>query len=382
VVACGRRFGKDVLGQDVLIDKALDGARVAWFAPTYKEMVENFQDVRGLLHPLITRADASEFRLELMTGGIVDMWSLDAHPDAPRGRKYARIVVNEAAKIPSLEYAWTAVLRPTLADYRGDAWFFSTPRGLNYFHALHRMALSSTASDWAAWHYTTHDNPYIDRAEIEAMRRDMPERMYRQEILAEFVQDGAYFQGVEACAVIQERDRPDEHQGHSIVLGVDWGKSVDFSVLTFLCCECSRVVDWEVLQGEYRHQRARLGILAREWGVAGILPERNSMGAPNIEELVASGLPVWAGPDRELGWNMTASNKPLLIEALALALERGEIKVPVEYGDELRAFEVQTRPQGVPRYGAPEGQHDDRVISLALAWQAARQPTGAALIAF
>ena len=106
------------------------------------------------------------------------------------------------------------------------------------------------------------------------------------------------------------------------------------------------------------------------------------MGAPMVDALIADGLPVGPGPDGLSGWAMTAANKPLLIEALALALERGEMQVPIAYADELRAFEVHTRPQGAPGFGAPEGLHDDRVISLALAWHAALMPSGAELVAF
>ena len=36
---------------------------------------------------------------------------------------------------------------------------------------------------------------------------------------------------------------------------------------------------------------------------------------------------------------------------------------------ELQAFEAKSLPSGMTRYAAPEGLHDDCVMSLALAWQ-------------
>ena len=36
VLACGRRWGKTLLGIDRLINQALEGKPVAWFAPNYK----------------------------------------------------------------------------------------------------------------------------------------------------------------------------------------------------------------------------------------------------------------------------------------------------------------------------------------------------------
>jgi len=42
---------------------------------------------------------------------------------------------------------------------------------------------------------------------------------------------------------------------------------------------------------------------------------------------------------------------------------------PVLVG-ELQAYDMQRLPSGMVRYGAPEGMHDDTVMSLALAWSA------------
>lgn len=95
---------------------------------------------------------------------------------------------------------WTRVIRPTLADLGGDAWFLSTPRGYNDFWELYLQLPSRhqpnkpsdlfppgvTNPDWRSFHYTTWDNPYIPRAEIEAMKAEMDSTSYEQEIMAEF----------------------------------------------------------------------------------------------------------------------------------------------------------------------------------------------------
>jgi phage terminase large subunit-like protein len=101
VVCCGRRFGKTILGEDVLIGPALEGKPVAWFSPTYKMLAEVWRDLRRVLAPVTRRVSMQEHRLELVTGGLVECWSLDS-PDVARGRKYARVVVDEAAMIAGL----------------------------------------------------------------------------------------------------------------------------------------------------------------------------------------------------------------------------------------------------------------------------------------
>jgi hypothetical protein len=113
--------------------------------------------------------------------------------------------------------------------------------------------------------------------------------------------------------------------------------------------------------------------MAEHWNVGGILPERNSIGEPNIEILIQRELPILPGPDGKLGFNTTATTKPALIQGLATALEHDGFLVPRDYSDELRSYEVETMASGHPKFSAPTGQHDDRVISLALTWRALTQ---------
>ena len=188
VVACGRRFGKTVLGIDRIVRKPLEGFPAAWFAPTYKMMLEVWREVARMTKPIATKQNASEFRIELNTGGVIEFWSLD-NPDAARGRKYAEVVVDEAAMIRHLEEAWINVLLPTLIDYSGSAWFLSTPRGPNFYQELFSWGSSESRPDWAAWQMPTWANPHIKAAEIEAMREQMTPIAFQQEIEAKFLDD-------------------------------------------------------------------------------------------------------------------------------------------------------------------------------------------------
>jgi hypothetical protein len=294
------------------------------------------------------------------------MWSLD-NPDAPRGRKYHLAIINEAAMVKGLSDVWSMVIRPTLADYKGGAWFASTPKGLNDFYRLWQRA--GDEQGWQRWHYPTAANPHIDPGEIDAMRAELPERVYRQEILAEFVEDGSYFQNVEKSCTILTADQPQSHHGHYLAAGVDWANSGDYTVITVACRECAKVVDWwRGNQTGYIYQRQQLAGMARKWNMS-VLPERNSIGEPNIELLRADGLRVLNGLDNKPGWLTTATSKAVLIQGLASALETGQFAAPVEYADELRSYEMEIGSTNM-KFGAPQGQHDDRVISLALAWRA------------
>jgi hypothetical protein len=330
-------------------------------------LFENWQSMTNILFPVIKTKSEQEKRLELVTGGIIEFWSLD-NPDAPRGRKYHHVSINEAAMVRDLSNAWNSVIRPMLADYRGSADFGSTPRGLNYFHILYQQA--EHTDGWARWQRATSNNPFIASDEIESVRVSLPERVYQQEFLAEFITDGAYFQGVDQAATIQHPSTPEEHRGHFITGGIDFALSHDYTVITLGCRDCNRVVDWDRFnQMDFNYQRERIINMVQRWGAVNILPERNSVGEPNIE-ILRERVSIGWGDDRKPGFNTTATTKPALIQRLASALVHDHFQIPAEYADELRSYEVATMATGHPKFSAPSGSYDDRVMSLALCWWA------------
>src|SRR5512146_1923681 len=102
VLDCGRRFGKNILLQDLAIEAALAHKQpVGWGAPIYKQAVDDYRNIDQLLAPVITRRSISEMRLDVLGGGSVEFWSLDK-PDSIRGKKYGRFIVNEGGMVPSL----------------------------------------------------------------------------------------------------------------------------------------------------------------------------------------------------------------------------------------------------------------------------------------
>lgn len=366
VINCGRRFGKDILGQDRAIFYGLkDRSPVGWCAPSYRMLAENYRLLTNTLAPIIIRK-LNNTRIDLRGGGYIDFWSLE-QPDRMRGNKYRHVIVNEAAMVDNLEEVYNMIIAPTLIDLAGSCDMYSTPKGLNGFYRFYSRAEDNP--NWSRWHYTTYDNPTIPRAEIDIMTAMLPERVVRQEIMAEFIEDGAFFQKVREAATITKPDLPDEHKDHHLVGGLDWAMSEDFTVLTIACRDCNRVVDWDRFnQIDYTYQRIRIIDRLKRWG-AHVLPERNSIGQPNIE-LLRQEVQVLSGPDNLAGFNTSATTKPMLIQGLASALEHSEFKIPAEYADELLSYQVELTTVGHPKFGAPAGQHDDRVISLALAWYA------------
>jgi hypothetical protein len=150
-----------------------------------------------------------------------------------------------------------------------------------------------------------------------------------------------------------------------VAIGCDWGRSNDYTVFTAISTQ-GQVLAIDRFRGlEYSLQRARLAAFwerlgRRSW----IFAEANSIGMPVIEQLQRDSLPV-------TGFLTTNASKAQAIESLALGFERGTIAIPNDQAllGELQAFEARALPSGMTRYAAPEGLHDDCVMSLALAWQ-------------
>jgi len=197
VIVCGRRFGKTTLLLDVLVTEprgALEGYPVAWFAPNSKLFDEVWHEAKRILAPITARVDAQQNAIELITGGRVDFWTLHNTDDPGRGRKYSKVAIDEAAIVPSHRLArqWPEAIRPTLTDYRGDAWFASTPKGAGYFKDLFDRA--GTEEGWARWQMPTTANPHIDPEEVQLAKLELPTLVFAQEYEAQFVTDfGARF---------------------------------------------------------------------------------------------------------------------------------------------------------------------------------------------
>lgn len=367
VLSCGRRFGKTRFALLRSLKPILNGKPVAYFAPTYKMLTEFWREAIELYKPVIAETNKAEHQFRVLGGGSFSMWSLDS-ADTVRGRKYALALIDEAAMVTNLEDAWNAVIRPTLTDYEGEADFYSTPKGMGFFHTLYSRGEDDNFPDWAAFHFPTSSNPFIKQTEIDAAQQELPSDIFRQEYLAEFIQgEGAVFRNITAN-LTKDATTPDDHKGHTLIAGVDWGQVNDFTAISIVCEDCKREVELDRFnQIDWEFQRTRLLAAMDKWNVAFTLCEENSIGSPNLEALSRM-------TKRGVGgFQTTAQSKPPLIQSLALALEQEEFKwldIPVATR-ELEAYEAKRNEMtNRIQYSAPQGFHDDTVIARCLAREA------------
>ena len=185
VLKCGRRFGKTQLTIELAVNVALDGGLVGYWNASYKDLSEVWLELKTTLFDLIKTKDEQLKSITLITGGKIDMWSMD-DPNSGRGRKYKRAIIDEAEKARHFKDAWEQTIRATLVDYSGDAWFMSTPKfGRTYFKEIFQN--QNKYNDWKSWRFTSFDNPYLPKHEVEAARLQLDDLTFRCEFLAEDV---------------------------------------------------------------------------------------------------------------------------------------------------------------------------------------------------
>lgn len=204
VIAAGRRWGKTTMGLIAAIyghgpetpggkyrfqyPGAMDGATIWWVAPTYGIASLIWRTLKAALRGAWD--DKSEqFRIVLPGGGSVAVKSAVTPDQSLRGIGLDGLIIDEAAYIR--EEAWTAALRPALADRKGWAIFISSPSGENWFYDLYARAQTGEFEMWKAFHAPTVDNSIIDPAEIVEAKASMSSNYFRQEFLAEFVAPGS-----------------------------------------------------------------------------------------------------------------------------------------------------------------------------------------------
>jgi hypothetical protein len=224
------------------------------------------------------------------------------------------------------------------------------------------MLYNQRGDDWARWQMSSYENPHIPASELDSLRDTMTERAFAQEILAQFLEDGAgVFRFIRELATLSPAD---PQPGRQYVIGVDWGRTNDATVFSVLdITERVQVYVDRMTDTDYASQRLRLKALSQRYNGAPVLAESNSMGQPNIEALQMMEVPV-------TGFTTTNATKAQIIQALELAFEQRAIKILDNdmQTAELMAYESEKLPSGLVRYSAPEGMHDDTVMALALAW--------------
>lgn len=184
IVAAGRRTGKSHLAAISLILSALDGkdGKVFYVAPTQGQARDViWHTIFDIANDIIERSHINNLEITLSGGNTIYLKGAD-RPDSLRGVSLKHLVLDEYAFMkPDV---FESILRPALADRKGSLIAIGTPEGRNHFYDMFQGA--GNWDDWGQFHYTSFDNPLVDKAEIEHARSTLPAWAFQQEFLASF----------------------------------------------------------------------------------------------------------------------------------------------------------------------------------------------------
>lgn len=359
-----RRGGKTALAVNKLIIEACkpeNKGRTFWYiAPTYsqgKEIV--WADPKMLfkfLPPeLIVKKNESELWIKTFNNTRIVIKGGD-EPDSLLGADPYGIVVDETQnQKPEL---YDRVLKPILAANGGWIWLLGTPRLKDHFHKLAVYAKQSPK--WQFYHLSALTSNIIPQEELDEIRLNTPEDLFRQEYLAEFLDgEGVVFRNIKEACVGSMKD---PIKGHTYSIGVDLARKLDFTVITVydqskgevVHIERFRQVDWSV-------QEAKIEAMARRYSSNG-MPSRikidsTGVGDPIYQALRGKGLPV-------MPVIFTRNSKKAMVTNLQIMMDHQTLILP-DFPPLINELEVFKEKNG--KFSAPDDFHDDCVCSLILA---------------
>lgn len=196
VVRAGRRFGKSALALNIVLQEALMNPGRYWIvAPEYRQAKSIYwMDLVKEYIPegLIIKKNDTELYIEVMTlkegkTSIIEFKGSDRE-NTLRGAGLRGVVLDEFAF--QKEFVWDKIIGPMLVQTNGWALFITTPNGVaNHFKKFWDTSMAQESekdSRWKTFHFSSYDNPYIKKENLDAERARLTEEFFTQEFMAEF----------------------------------------------------------------------------------------------------------------------------------------------------------------------------------------------------
>ena len=299
--------------------------------------------------------------------------------DKHRGINPKDVVFDEYSEMD--ERIWSEVVQPVLRQNGGTASFLFTPKGINHSYRILELARGQAVGKveggsgvGGEWYWSVRgwrDTGVFSLDQIREAKATTTESIFRQEYECSFESNaGSFFRGIRESILGSgerwrgEQDGGEVVEGHSYQLGVDLAKYNDWTVLTPVDLN-TMVVQRQVRfnQVDWNLQKARIEAEARRWNNAVVKIDRTGVGDPIVEDLIREGLNINFERD---AIKFTQRSKMEMLVHLAIMLEQGRLRLPVDEGlvGELEAMQYEM--QGSGRLKFVSGLHDDRVMSLAL----------------
>jgi len=358
IIAAGRQSGKTFLCVFFAILHILNNNNqiVWWVAPIFSVAAMAMRRIITFCieYNIQFKQNKTELRLMFLNGS--EIWFKSAEKEEGlRGESVNFLIIDEIGYIK--RNSWEYALRGTITATNAKVVFIGTPKGKNLFHELYIKGLDSQNKEYQSFHFTSRESPFFSQDEWEEVKK-LPVRIFQQEYQAEFIDDGGeVFRNINGCI---KGDLQDYNPHWQYYAGIDLAKSYDFTVICILDNQ-GRLAAYDRFNDiSWTVQKQRIIDLCKKYDAYCLL-DSTGLGDPILDDL--------SQHIRVEGYKFSNISKRQLIEKLAMAIERNELSFPEipELINELNIYTFEQTTTGVIKYNAPEGLHDDIVISLALA---------------
>ena len=371
VLTTGRQYGKTLLAENLLLKWALENnnSNVMWISPVYSQARKVFNDIVNAIDasPILESANKSQFNIKLINGSNIFFRSGE-RPDSLRGYTLDYLIVDEAAYIR--DDVWNNVLRPTILVRGKKCLFISTPKGKNWFYGLAMRGQSGDNPQYIYLQGTSYETQYISAYEIDEEKRTLPEDIFRQEILGEFVDSGGeVFVDIDRYCVLN--NYTDKKSGKKYYAGVDFGRQNDYTALTIFDDDGNVVYCWRERQKSWADIIQHIANKLRDYDALAQV-ECNGIGDVLYEQLKNK----WNKVEPFITSN---SSKQNIVEDIIYATNENQVKLPTEqlnpalYAElKMFSYEYSIKTRKI-QYKAIEGAHDDTIMSLCIAYNTLKE---------
>ena len=223
VLITGRRFGKTYLAiNEIAKFSSQPNKRVWYVAPSYRQAKAICWGVlkeKMIAHKWVKSINHSDLTITLRNNSQITLRGSD-NENSLRGVGLDFLVCDEFSDINKT--VWYEVLRPTLSDTSGHAFFCGSPRGFgNWSYELFKMG--ETNHDWESFKYTTLEGEQVSEEEIEQAKQDLDLRTFQQEYEATFVN----YSGMIYYNFNREKNIIEKYKDNSLFLHIGLDFNVD-----------------------------------------------------------------------------------------------------------------------------------------------------------
>ena len=362
VIKSRRQVGQSALLKALLLYTSLKnkGSISILCSPVISQSRKIFEEIVKMAKNLVMQSNATILSVTFINGSKIEFVSPE-QGSSIRGKTIKNgglLVVDEAAFVS--DDFFYGVLVPTTNVYKASIILTSSPfikKG--FFYELFSEPNKNTLIfDWC--NYDT--SKYLSKETLEMYKSSLPRRIFQTEYMGEFADGDSYIFGdFKECI-----NNHYQYRGGTVIFGVDWssGSGEDYTVISVIEKQEDKIVLLKQIAFNDKGPEAtieEIKHLNAFYKPTGIIVEKNSIGKVYFDLLRKQLKNIKP-------FDTTNHSKNMIINNLSLLLERKELVLPKdrELIAELSFFQSKVTKNGSVTYSAPNGQHDDRVMSLAI----------------